>query len=148
VRILLLSGPNLGMLGQRDPAVYGTVTLDELVAVARTAAQAHGAELVHEQHDAEGALVAAVHRVVTGATPADAIVINAGALTHYGLSLRDALDIVDVPCIELHLSNTLAREAFRHTSVIGGVCDGTIAGFGAHGYRLAIDAALALVGER
>jgi 3-dehydroquinate dehydratase-2 len=148
VRILLLSGPNLAMLGQRDPDIYGTVTLDELVGLAREAAEALGAELVHEQHDAEGALVQAVHRVATGATPADAIVINAGALTHYGLSLRDALDIVDVPCIELHLSNTLAREDFRHTSVIGGVCDGTIAGFGAHGYRLAVDAAVALAGER
>ena len=148
MRILLLNGPNLGMLGHRDPDVYGTDTLDDLVALARAAAEAHDAELVHEQHDAESALVAAVHRVVTGATPADAIVINAGALTHYGLSLRDALDIVDVPCIELHLSNTLAREEFRHTSVIGGVCDGTIAGFGAHGYRLAIDAAVALAGGR
>jgi 3-dehydroquinate dehydratase/shikimate kinase len=109
---------------------------------------AHGAELVHEQHDAEGELVAAVHRVVTGATPADAIVINAGALTHYGLSLRDALELVDVPCIELHLSNTLAREEFRHTSVIGGCATGRSPAFGAHGYRLAIDAAVALVGER
>jgi 3-dehydroquinate dehydratase-2 len=148
VRILLLSGPNLSMLGQRDPAVYGTVTLEELVDIARGAAQARGAELIHEQHDAEGALCAAIHRVVTGATPADAIVINAGALTHYGLSLRDALDIVDVPRIELHLSNTLAREDFRHTSVIGGVCDGIIAGFGHHGYRLAIDAAVALAEAR
>ena len=148
MRILLLSGPNLGMLGLRDPDVYGTATLDDLVAIARDAAAAHGAELVHEQHDAEGALVAAVHRVATGATPVDAIVINAGALTHYGLSLRDAVDIVDVPCIELHLSNTLAREEFRHTSVIGGVCDGMVAGLGAHGYRLAIDAAIALVGDR
>jgi 3-dehydroquinate dehydratase-2 len=148
VRILLLSGPNLAMLGQRDPDVYGTVTLEELVEIARAAATVHGAELVHVQHDAEGALVEALHRVANGATPADAVVINAGALTHYGLSLRDALDIVSVPKIELHLSNTLAREEFRHTSVIAGVCDGTIAGFGAHGYRLAIDAAVALAGDR
>lgn len=148
MRILLLSGPNLGMLGRRDPDVYGTATLDDLVAISRDAAAAHGAELIHEQHDAEGALVAAVHRVATGATPVDALVINAGALTHYGLSLRDALDIIDVPCIELHLSNTLAREDFRHTSVIGGVCDGTVAGLGAHGYRIAVDAAVALVGDR
>ena len=148
MRILLLSGPNLSMLGSRDPEVYGAVTLDELVGIARAAADAVGAELVHEQHDAEGALVAAVQRVATGATPVDAIVINAGALTHYGLSLRDALDIVDVPCIELHLSNTLAREEFRHTSVIAGVCDGTIAGLGPHGYRLAVDAAVALAGGR
>jgi 3-dehydroquinate dehydratase-2 len=148
VRILLLSGPNLGMLGQRDPAVYGTVTLDELVTLARTTAEALDAEVVHEQHDAEGALVAAVHRVVTGATPADALVINAGALTHYGLSLRDALEIATVPKIELHLSNTAAREDFRHRSVLSGVCDGVIAGFGAHGYRLAVEAALALASDR
>jgi len=147
VRILLLSGPNLAMLGQRDPDVYGTVTLEELVDLARETARDRGAELVHEQHDAEGALVAALHRVATGATPVDAVVINAGALTHYGLSLRDAIEIVKVPCIELHLSNTSAREEFRHTSVIGGVCVGTIAGFGAHGYRLAVDAAVALVSE-
>ena len=148
MRILLLSGPNLGMLGQRDPAVYGTVTLDELVTLARTTAEALDAEVVHEQHDAEGALVAAVHRVVTGATPADALVINAGALTHYGLSLRDALEIATVPKIELHLSNTAAREDFRHRSVLSGVCDGVIAGFGAHGYRLAVEAALALASDR
>ncbi len=148
MRILLLSGPNLGMLGHRDPDVYGTATLDELVDVARTAAAAHGAELDHVQHDAEADLVAVLHAVVRGERPGDAVIVNAGALTHYGLSLRDALELVRVPCIELHLSNTLAREEFRHTSVIGGVCDGTIAGFGAHGYRLAVDAAVALVDGR
>ena len=144
MRILLLSGPNLTMLGHRDPDVYGTLTLDDLVGIATGAAAAHDAELVHVHHDGEGELVAAVHRVVTGATPADAVVINAGALTHYGLSLRDALEMLEVPCIELHLSNTQARESFRHASVIAGVCSGTIAGLGEDGYRLAIDAAVAL----
>jgi 3-dehydroquinate dehydratase-2 len=148
VRILLLSGPNLGMLGRRDPAIYGTVTLDELVADARTAAEELRAELDHEQYDAEGDLVAAVHRAVVGSPKADAIVINAGALTHYGLSLRDALELADVPCIELHLSNTQARESFRHVSVIAGVCDGIVAGLGRHGYPLAVRAAVALVGDR
>lgn len=147
MRILLLSGPNLSMLGQRDPAVYGTVTLTELVDVARSAAEAHGATLTHEQHDGEGELVAAVHRAVREAS-CDAIVINAGALTHYGLSLRDALDIADVVKVELHLSNIHAREDFRHTSVLSGVCDGIIAGFGADGYRLAVDAAVALAAQR
>lgn len=147
MRILLLSGPNLSMLGQRDPAVYGTVTLTELVDVARSAAEAHGATLTHEQHDGEGELVAAVHRAVREAS-CDAIVINAGALTHYGLSLRDALDIADVVKVELHLSNIHAREEFRHTSVLSGVCDGIIAGFGADGYRLAVDAAVALAAQR
>lgn len=146
--ILLLSGPNLGMLGRRDAGVYGTATLEDLEATARAAAEAHGARLTHAQHDAEADLVAAVHDVVRGTTSVDAVIINAGALTHYGLSLRDALEMVGVPVIELHLSNTLAREEFRHTSVIGGVCTATIAGLGAHGYRLAVDAAVALVGER
>jgi len=147
MRVLLLSGPNLSMLGQRDPAVYGTATLDDLVELARSTAEAHGATLTHEQHDAEGDLVAAVHRAVRDAS-CDAIVINAGALTHYGLSLRDALEIASVVKVELHLSNTQAREDFRHTSVLSGVCDGVIAGFGPHGYRLAIEAALALAAER
>jgi 3-dehydroquinate dehydratase II len=148
VRILLLSGSNLGMLGRRDPSVYGTVTLDELVAAARATAEELGAELVHEQHDAEGDLVRAVHRAVTDAPRADAIIINAGALTHYGLSLRDAMELATVPCIELHLSNTQARESFRHVSVIAGVCDGVIAGLGRHGYPAAVRAAVALAGDR
>ena len=147
MRVLLLSGPNLSMLGRRDPALYGTTTLDELVVLARSAAEARGATLSHEQHDAEGDLVAAVHRAVRDAS-CDAIVINAGALTHYGLSLRDALDVATVPKVELHLSNTQAREDFRHVLVISGVCDGLIAGFGVHGYRLAVEAALVLAAER
>jgi len=148
VRILLLSGPNLSQLGRRDPAVYGSATLDELVARATALAGELGAELLHEQHEGEGDLVAAVHRAASGATEVDAIVINAGALTHYGLSLRDALELARQPKIELHLSNTQARESFRHDSVIAGVCDGLITGFGAHGYELAMRAAVALVEER
>ena len=148
MQILLLSGPNLAMLGHRDPAVYGTATLDDLVAVATHAATELGATLTHAQHDAEADLVTAVHAAVTGPDPADAIVINAGALTHYGLSLRDALEIAHIPKIELHLSNPQAREEFRHTSVIAGVCDGVIAGLGAHGYDLAVRAAVRLVEER
>jgi len=148
MRILLLSGPNLGMLGRRDPTIYGTVTLDELVADARAAAAELGAELEHEQHDAEGDLVGAVHRALSASPKVDAIVINAGALTHYGLSLRDALELADMPCIELHLSNTQARESFRHVSVIAGVCDGIIAGLGRHGYPAAVRAAVALAGDR
>jgi 3-dehydroquinate dehydratase II len=148
VRILLLSGPNLGMLGHRDPTVYGSATLETLVARAAAAAAELGATLAHGQHESEGDLVTAVHAAVTGAAPADAIIINAGALTHYGLSLRDALELAQVPKIELHLSNTQAREPFRHESVIAGVCDGIIAGLGAHGYELAVRAAVALVTER
>lgn len=148
MRIVLMSGPNLSMLGSRDPAVYGTVTLDDVVARARTVAIELGADLVHVHHEGEGELVAAVHATVRGPERADAIVINAGALTHYGLSLRDALELVPVPKIELHLSNTQSREPFRHVSVIAGVCDGIVAGLGAHGYELAIRAAFALAEER
>lgn len=148
MRILLLSGPNLGMLGHRDPAVYGTATLDDLVAIATATAAELGATLTHLQREDEGGLVAAVHAAVAGPEPADAIVINAGALTHYGLSLRDALEIARVPKVELHLSNPQAREPFRHTSVIAGVCDGVVAGLGAHGYDLAVRAAVRLAEER
>jgi len=148
VRILLLSGPNLGMLGHRDPAVYGTATLDELVALAAATAAGLGATLTHVQRDDEAGLVQAVHVAVTGREPADAIVVNAGALTHYGLSLRDALEIAQVPKVELHLSNPQARESFRHASVLAGVCDGLVAGFGAHGYELAVRAAVRLAEER
>ena len=148
MRILLLSGPNLSMLGSRDPAVYGTLTLAELVARSAAVAAELGAELVHEQHEGEGELVAAVHRAASGELAVDAIVINAGALTHYGLSLRDALELAPVPKVELHLSNTQAREDFRHVSVIAGVCDGIVAGLGAHGYELAVRAAVELAAER
>jgi 3-dehydroquinate dehydratase-2 len=128
--------------------VYGTLTLDELVARSAAVAAELGAELVHEQHEGEGELVAAVHRAASGELAVDAIVINAGALTHYGLSLRDALELAPVPKVELHLSNTQAREDFRHVSVIAGVCDGIVAGLGAHGYELAVRAAVALAVER
>jgi 3-dehydroquinate dehydratase II len=152
VRILLLSGPNLSQLGRRDPTVYGTATLDDLVARASAVASRFGATLVHEQYESEGELVSAVHRAASGRASGegevDALVINAGALTHYGLSLRDALDIARMPKVELHLSNTQAREEFRHVSVIAGVCDGLIAGFGGHGYELAVQAAVTLVEER
>jgi 3-dehydroquinate dehydratase II len=148
VRILLLSGPNLSQLGRRDPAIYGRATLEELVVRATAIAETHGATLVHEQHEAEGDLVRTLHRAASGESAVDAVVINAGALTHYGLSLRDALEMTHLPKIELHLSNPQAREGFRHVSVIAGVCDGTIAGFGGHGYELAVRAAIALVEGR
>jgi 3-dehydroquinate dehydratase-2 len=146
VRILLLSGPNLTMLGQRDPAVYGRATLDELVGRATAAAQELGAELLHVQGDGEDALIAAVHAAASDGTAA--VVVNAGALTHYGLALRDALEILAIPKVELHLSNPTARESFRHVSVVAGVCDGVIAGLGADGYGLAVRAAVGLVRGR
>lgn len=141
--LLLLHGPNLSQLGVRDPVQYGTATLEDVVAVARAEAEDADATLKHEQHDVEGDLVRRVHAARTDGTTA--VVINAGALTHYSLALRDALDLLDVPVVEVHLSNVHARESFRRTSVIAAACDGQVAGFGIDGYPLAIRAALGLV---
>lgn len=140
--ILLLHGPNLSQLGTRDPAHYGTGTLEDVVAAARAEAEAAGATLLDEQHDVEGDLVRRVHVARTDGT--DAVVVNAGALTHYSHALRDALDLLDVPVVEVHLSNVHARETFRRTSVIAPACDGQVAGFGIDGYPLAVRAALGL----
>jgi 3-dehydroquinate dehydratase II len=142
IRILLLHGPNLSQLGTRDPAHYGSASLDDVVAAARHQAEDAGATLDHEQHEDEGALVRRLHAARGDGT--GAVIINAGALTHYSYALRDALEMLDVPKVELHLSNIHAREPFRRTSVLAPVCDGTIAGFGIHGYPLAVRAALAL----
>ncbi len=140
--VLLLSGPNLNLLGEREPAIYGTATLDDHVAAALARAESHGLALEHVQSNAEGPLVDAVH---AGRGRVAAIVVNAGALTHYGWSLHDALGAFEGPVVELHLSNPNAREAWRHTSVVAPVATGTIMGFGGHGYRLAVDAVAALL---
>ena len=140
--ILLLHGPNLSQLGTRDPAHYGTATLEDVVAAARAEAESAGATLLDEQHEVEGDLVRRVHVARTDGT--DAVVVNAGALTHYSHALRDALDLLDVPVVEVHLSNVHARETFRRTSVIAPACDGQVAGFGIDGYPLAVRAALGL----
>jgi 3-dehydroquinate dehydratase-2 len=140
--VLLLSGPNLDLLGEREPAVYGTDTLDDHVKRARSAAERHGLELEHLQTNHEGELIEAVH----GARGrADALVVNAGALSHTSWSLHDAVAAFDGPVVELHISNPAAREPFRHTSVLAPVASGVIAGFGGLGYELALDAAAALL---
>lgn len=141
--VLLLSGPNLNLLGSREPEIYGLETLDEHVGAARAAARSHGLELEHVQSNAESELVDEVQRARGRCA---AIIVNAGALTHYGWSLHDALATFDGPIVELHLSNPLAREAWRHTSVIAPVATGTIAGFGGAGYRLAVEAVTELLG--
>ncbi len=141
--ILLLHGPNLSQLGSRDPEQYGTATLEQVVAVAAGTAEAAGATLVHLQTEHEGELVARIHAARTDGT--DAVVVNAGAWTHYSYAIRDALEMLTVPKVELHLSNVHAREPFRAVSVLADVCDGSIAGFGVTGYPLAIQAALALL---
>jgi 3-dehydroquinate dehydratase II len=146
IRILLLHGPNLSQLGTRDPAHYGTATLDDVVRAAEQEALASGASLEHLQTDVEGEFVARLHAARTDGT--DALIVNAGAWTHYSYAIRDALELFDGPTVELHLSNVHAREAFRATSVIAPVCDGSIAGFGIDGYPLAVRAALALLDRR
>ncbi|HZD66404.1 MAG TPA: type II 3-dehydroquinate dehydratase [Acidimicrobiales bacterium] len=140
--VLLLSGPNLDLLGTRQPAVYGTETLEDHVATARAAATARSLRLEHVQSNAEADLVEAVHGA-RGRTAA--IVVNAGALTHYSWSLADALAAYEGVVVELHLSNPAAREAWRHTSVVAPVANGSIVGFGGLGYHLALEAVAALL---
>lgn len=141
--ILLLSGPNLNLLGEREPAVYGTRTLDDHVAAATEAASVLGYALEHLQTNHEGDLVEAVHAARGRAV---AIIVNAGALSHTSWSLHDALAAFEGVVVELHLSNPAAREPFRHTSTIAPVADGCIAGFGGTGYPLAVHAVATLLG--
>jgi 3-dehydroquinate dehydratase II len=143
--VLLLSGPNLDLLGQREPEIYGRETLEQHVAAAAGTAARLGLTIEHLQSNHEGELVDAVHGARGRCA---AIIINAGALTHYGWSLHDALAAFDGPVIELHLSNPDAREAWRHTSVITPVASGCIAGFGGLGYRLAVEAVAELLPGR
>ena len=140
--VLLLSGPNLDLLGQRQPEIYGRDTLVDHVAKATLAAAEHGLAVRHVQSDYEGALVEAVHEARGRAA---AIVVNPGALTHYSWSLHDALAAFDGPVIELHLTSPGRRETWRHQSVVTPVAAGVIAGFGGDGYRLAIEAVVALL---
>jgi 3-dehydroquinate dehydratase-2 len=140
--VLLLSGVNLNLLGERDPAVYGTATLADHVATATAAAEAAGLDLEHLQTNHEGVLVEAIQGARGRCA---AIVINPGAFTHYAWSLHDALDAFDGPIIELHLSDPKAREPWRHLSVVEPVADQTVAGQGGEGYRLAIEAAAAML---
>ncbi len=140
--VVLLSGPNLNLLGEREPLIYGTETLAGYVRRAEEAAGRHGLALDHLQSNHEGELVDAVH---AARGRADALVINAGALSHTSWSLHDAVAAFDGPVVELHISNPAARETFRHTSVLAPVSSGTIAGLGALGYELAVDAVAALL---
>lgn len=135
--LLLLHGPNLNLLGSRQPEVYGTATLADHVAATREAATAHGFDLDDLQSNHEADLVEAVH---ASRGRCAGIVVNPGAFTHYSWALHDALAAFDGPVVEVHLSNPQAREAWRHTSVVSPVATGTIAGFGGAGYRLAIEA--------
>lgn len=140
--VLLLSGPNLNLLGQREPEIYGTATLDDHVATARRAAEAAGLEIEHMQSNVEGELVQAVQ---SARGRCAALIINAGALTHYSWSLHDAIGTFQGPVVELHISNPAGREPFRHTSVLAPVSSGLVAGFGGLGYELAVHAVARLL---
>ena len=142
--VFLLSGPNLNLLGERQPEVYGTATLDDHVEASTAVASARGLALEHVQSNHEGELVDAIHAARGRCA---AIVVNPGAFTHYAWAIHDALTVFDGPVVELHLSNPASREPWRHTSVVAPVADGTIAGFGPLGYRMAIDAVASLLDE-
>ncbi len=136
MKILLIHGPNLNMLGRREPGIYGSTTLPQIDAAMRERAEAAGATLLALQSNHEGVLVDFLQ---AEGWDAAGIIINPGALTHYGLSLRDALASLSAPIVEVHLSNVYKREAFRHTSVVAPVATGQIAGLGWRGYLLALE---------
>jgi len=140
--VLLRSGPNVNLLGQREPEIYGTATLDDHVASARAVADAHDLTLEHVQSNHEGNLIDAIHGARDRCA---AIIINAGAFTHYAWGIHDALASFDGPIIELHISNPYRREPWRNTSVVAPVATGSICGLGGHGYQLAVAAVARLL---
>ena len=143
MKILMLHGINHNMFGQRDPAQYGTVTLAEIDAQLQALGTELGAEVMSFQTNAEGAMCERIHLAFTESM--DAVLINAGAWTHYSYGIRDALAILTCPVVELHMSNIHAREAFRHVSVFAEIVKGQICGFGVDSYLLGLRAAVSAV---
>jgi len=142
MKVLVLNGPNLGRLDIRDSAIYGDMTYPNLVAHIQSAATTHGFEADVRQSNDEAEMIGWLHEAADSNTP---VIINPAAFTHYSYAIRDAAEMVKAPLIEVHLSNPLSREEFRHTSVISGVANGTIGGFGPNSYVLALIAMKALV---
>ncbi len=141
MKILVLNGPNLNLLGTREPALYGTTTLADVEAASRAEAQAHGHELLGFQSNHEGSLVDRIH-AARGEGVAF-VVINPGAFTHTSVALRDALAGVAIPFIEVHISNVHRREPFRHHSYLSDIAEGVIVGLGTQGYVMALQGAAA-----
>ena len=144
-KILVLNGPNLNLLGTREPEIYGSLTLADINERLRRRAEAAGVEIEFMQSNHEGVLVDAIQ---AARDRVDYIILNAAAFTHYSIAIRDAIAAVDVPVIEVHLSNIHQREAFRHKSVIAPVVLGQIAGLGAESYMAALEAILCRMGEK
>ena len=140
-RVLLLNGPNLNLLGAREPAIYGSATLQDIETKLKTQCQGLGHELIAAQSNAKHELIAQIHAVKRDGI--GFVIINPGAFTHTSIALRDAFLSVGVPFIEIHLSNVFAREAFRHHSYLSDIAVGCIFGLGPIGYELALQAAIA-----
>jgi 3-dehydroquinate dehydratase II len=138
VKVLYLFGPNLGALGRRDPTIYGRETLDEIMDEVRRGAEVVGHDLAWRQSDSEGELVGWL--LSAAAEGFEAVVINPGALAHYSFALRDAVEASELPTVEVHMTNVYAREGFRRHSVVAPACRVVIAGAGAGGYHLALEA--------
>ncbi len=136
-KILVINGPNLNMLGTREPDVYGEMTLDELSTRLASEAEVMRIDIDFFQSNSEGEIIDAIQSTQGDA---DGIILNAGAYTHYSYAIRDAIASVTVPCVEVHLSNIFSRDDFRHDSVIAPVCAGQISGFGIKSYLLALRA--------